>query len=133
VSLTGTGVTGRATLAATPSPATITLASGVFSGSTVITLTNSAASASQADITGVSYTGNGSSGSGATRTTWVFGTVAGQDTCTGTALAPGASCQVTVQFVIAGPTRGTHPGTIRFADSGGTNNPQVGNLVGQAN
>jgi hypothetical protein len=133
VALTGTGVTGGAALAATPSPANITLATGVTSGTAVVTLKNNAATGgSQVAVTGVSYTGNGSTGTGANRTTWMFGTVTGQDACTGTTLAPGATCQVTVQFVIAGPGRGTHNGTIRFADSGGTTNP-VDNLVAIAN
>jgi len=94
-------------------------------------LTNSAASASSVAVTGVTIT----SGAGSGILTWFFSDtlLGGVDNCTGTNLAPGQSCTVTVDFSNVFSPRGVNrPGTITFTDSG-AGNPQVGNLIGHAN
>jgi hypothetical protein len=69
---------------------------------------------------------------GGTVTTYFFNKVAGADNCTGTTLAPGATCTVGVRFTNSGSGRGTtRTGTITFTDNG-TGNPQVGALNGFA-
>ena len=54
------------------------------------------------------------------------------DTCTGSNLAPGASCTVTVRFTNLFGARGTNrTGTVIFTDTA-TGSPQSGNLIGFA-
>ena len=61
-----------------------------------------------------------------------FNIVNGTDNCTGTTLAPGASCTVGVRFTnVAAPRGPNRTGTIRFTDSA-TGSPQTGNLIGIA-
>jgi hypothetical protein len=128
VTLTGTGVTARATAAVTPNPLTITLPTGVLSvtGTGTATLTNTApAGGAQLLVTNVTTTGG-------TLGTYFFNVVAGGDTCSGTALAPAASCTVNVRFTNVGSPRGTNrAGTINFALSGG-GPATTGALVGFA-
>jgi hypothetical protein len=115
VTLTGTGVATRATVSA--SPLTITLASGAanFTGTGLATFTNTAAAGgAQVNVSNISVTGG-------SILTYFFnvGALAGPDTCTGVALAPGASCSVTVRFTNVGSARGTNrTGTITFTDTG---------------
>jgi hypothetical protein len=115
VTLTGTGVATRATVSA--SPLTITLASGAanFTGTGLATFTNTAAAGgAQVNVSNISVTGG-------SILTYFFnvGAFAGPDTCTGVALAPGASCTVTVRFTNVGSARGTNrTGTITFTDTG---------------
>jgi hypothetical protein len=131
VALSGTGVATRGTVTISPNPLTITLAAGTFSGTGTVTLANSAASASSVAVTGVSIAAPGSG-----LFTWFFSDSAlfgGADNCTGTNLAPGASCTVVVDFVSALTPRGVnHLGTITFTDTA-TGSPQSGGLVGHAN
>jgi hypothetical protein len=131
VALSGTGVATRGTVTISPNPLTITLAAGTFSGTGTVTLTNPAASASSVAVTGVSMT---SAGSGLF--TWFFSDNAlfgGADNCTGTNLAPGASCTVVVDFTNVLSPRGVNrAGTITFTDTA-TGSPQSGGLVGHAN
>jgi hypothetical protein len=121
VSLTGTGVATRATVSITPNPLTITLPSGTLSGSGTVTLTNTAAAGSSSvAVTNVAVNGAG--------LVWAF--TKGTDACTGTNLAPGATCTVGVAFSRLGSV-GTHPGTITFTDTA-TGSPQSGALSGVA-
>jgi len=132
VTLTGTGVATRGTVTIAPNPLRITLNPGVFSGTGVVTLTNSAASASSVAVTSVAVT----SGAGSGLLTWFLTDntlLGGADTCTGVNLAPGASCTVTVDFTTVLAARGVdRPGTITFTDTA-TASPQAGALVGHAN
>lgn len=129
VSLTGTGVATRATVTITPNPFTITLPTGTFTGTGTVTLANSAAAGgSQVAITNVAV-------SGGTLLSYFFNKVltAGADTCTGTNLAPGASCTVGVRFTNVLSPRGVNrAGTITFTDTA-TASPQSGALNGHAN
>jgi hypothetical protein len=127
VTLTGTGVAARATVSITPNPLTITLPTGSITGTGTVTLTNTAPTTggSQMTVSSVAVAGG-------TVTTYFFNKVAGADNCTGTTLAPGATCTVGVRFTNSGSGRGTtRTGTITFTDNG-TGNPQVGALNGFA-
>jgi hypothetical protein len=60
------------------------------------------------------------------------GVLAGPDNCTGVALAPGASCTVTVRFTNVTSGRGVNrAGTITFTDTG-VGSPQTAALTGFA-
>ncbi|NML44464.1 hypothetical protein HHL11_11930 [Ramlibacter sp. G-1-2-2] len=124
--LTGASVANRA--AVTIAAPTITLASGVNTGTGTVTFANTAAAGgSQVSVTNVAATGG-------TALTYLFtnGTLAGPDNCTGVALAPGASCTVAVRFTNTGSARGTNrTGTITFTDTG-TGSPQAATLTGFA-
>jgi hypothetical protein len=128
VVLTGTGVATRATVTITPNPLTITLPTGTSTGTGVVTLTNAAAAGgSQVVVTNITVAGG-------SFLTYFFsvGTTAGPDNCTGVALAPAASCTVTVRFTNTFAARGANrAGTIAFTD-GATGSPQSSNLVGIA-
>ena len=127
--LTGTGVTTKATVIIAPNPLTITVQSGVtiVSNTGVVTLTNTQpANGTSMAVTNVAV-------SGGNILTYFFNaaTGTGTDTCTGSNLAPGASCSVTVRFTNVFSGKGVdRPGTITFTDSAGT---QTGNLIGHAN
>jgi hypothetical protein len=127
VTLTGTGVSTRAPVSI--SPLTITLPTGTSTGTGTVTLTNTAiAGGAQLLVTNVAA-------SGGTLATYLFtnGAAAGPDTCTGAALAPGASCTVSVRFTNLFAPRGVNrAGTITFTDTGAFS-PQSGPLVGHAN
>ena len=121
VTLTGTGVATRATVSIVPNPLTITLASGTQSGSGTVTLTNTAApGGSSVAVTNVAVSGAG--------LIWAF--TKGTDNCTGTNLAPGASCTVQATFSRI-LSVGTHTGSITFTDTA-TGSPQSGVLTGVA-
>jgi hypothetical protein len=125
VALTGTGVATRATVSI--SPLTITLPAGTLSGTGTVTLTNTTA-AGGADLTVSSVAVSGGS-----LFTYFFNAVAGADNCTGTTLAPGATCTVGVRFTNAFSPRGVNrTGTITFTDNA-TGSPQSGTLIGHAN
>jgi len=127
VALSGTGAN-PATVGISPSPLTITLPRGSGSGTGIATLTNTAAAGS------ASVTVSNVSVSGGSLFTYFFlvGPLAGPDNCTGTTLAPGASCTVTVRFTNVGSTRGTNrAGTITFTDTG-AGSPQNFGLIGFA-
>jgi hypothetical protein len=125
VTLTGTGVSSRATVSI--SPLTIILPTGVNTGTGTVTLTNTAALG-----TGASMTVSGVTASGGSLLTYIFNVVLGSDNCTGSTLAPGATCTVGVRFTNVGSARGTNrTGTITFTDSA-AGSPQSGNLVGFA-
>jgi hypothetical protein len=128
VTLTGTGVAARATVSISPNPLTITLPTGVSTGTGVVTLTNTAATGgAQIAVTSVAA-------SGGTILTYLFtnGPLAGPDTCTGATLAPGQSCTVSVRFTNILSPRGTNrAGTITFTDNAAAS-PQSGSLVGFA-
>jgi hypothetical protein len=126
VNLNGTSVTTRATVSISPNPLLITLATGVNTDTGIITLTN----ASRAG--GTSFTVTNATVSGGTLATYIFNKVAGADGCTGTSLAPGASCTVSVRFTNVGSARGvTRTGTITFTNTGAAS-PQTGTLQGLA-
>ena len=139
VQLTGTGVTARATVAITPNPFTITLPStGSTAASQIgtVTLTNTATTGgAQVNITGVATSQPAGTG---LQYAWTSGTLAGPDTCTGAALAPGQSCSTSVRFTLLLAPRGTTPrlGTITFTDNGAPIAPsttgQQGSLIGIA-
>jgi hypothetical protein len=119
VTLTGAGVAAKA--AVTVTPITITDAAGVLSNSGTVTFTNAAAiGGSDVAITGVRVSGAG--------LIWAF--TVGTDGCTGTNLAPGASCTVQVNFGRF-LTTGTFTGAIRFTDTGAAS-PQSAVLTGIA-
>jgi hypothetical protein len=126
VTLTGTGVAARAAVAI--SAPTITLPSGVNTGTALVTLTNNATAAgSQVSVTNVAAAGG-------SLLTFLFsnGALAGPDNCTGTAIAPGASCTVTVRFTnITSPRGVNRAGTIAFTDTG-AGSPQSAALAGFA-
>jgi hypothetical protein len=127
VPLSGSGVANRATVTISPNPLTITLPTGTITGTGTVTLRNTAGTSSVA-ITNVVAAGG-------TLTTFFFsnGPLAGPDTCTGTNLAPGASCTVSVRFTNTGSPRGVNrAGTITFTDTA-AGSPQVGALIGHAN
>jgi hypothetical protein len=130
VSLTGSRVTARATVSIAPNPLTITLPTGTIIGNGTVTLTNTAAAGgSSVAVTGVTV-------SGGSLLTYFFtdaSLLGGADNCTGTNLAPGASCTVTVDFVNVLSPRGVNRnGTITFTDTA-TGSPQAGALIGHAN
>ncbi len=127
VSLTGTGVAARATVSIAPNPLTITLPTGVSTGTGTVTLTNTAPVG-----TGANFTVSAVNVSGGNILTNIFNAVAGADTCTGTTLAPGASCTVGVRFTNVLSTRGVNrSGTITFTDNA-AGSPQTGSLTGFA-
>jgi hypothetical protein len=135
VSLTGSRVTSRATLSIIPNPLTITLPTGTLTGTAVVTVTNTAAATgSSVAMNGVSVASPGSS-----LITWFFLVDAFglPDTCTGTNLAPGQSCTVTVDFTNVLSPRGVNrAGTITFTDTAAgtpTNGTQTSGLIGHAN
>ena len=125
LTLTGTGVITRGAVTISPNPLTITLPSGIlnFTGTSTVTLTNSAASASSVAVTGVGV-------SGGSMLTYFFNV--DTDNCTGTNLAPGQSCTVVVRFTNVLSARGTNrAGTISVTDTA-TGSPQSGGLIGFA-
>jgi hypothetical protein len=127
VSLTGTGVANRG--AVSIAPLIITLPSGTITGTGLATLTNTSASGgSSVAVSGVSV-------SGGSFFTYFFnvGSLAGPDNCTGTNLAPGASCTVTFRFSnVLSPRGANRAGTISFTDTA-TGSPQSGPITGHAN
>jgi hypothetical protein len=124
VTLTGTGVATRATTSI--SPLTITLPAGTFSGTGTVTFTNTApAGGAQFTVSNVAVTSPG------TILTYFF--TKGTDACTGTTLAPGASCTVGVTFTTVLAARGVNrTGTITFTDNAAAS-PQAGTVIGHAN
>jgi hypothetical protein len=128
VALSGSSVTTQAAVSILPNPLTITLPTGAITGTSTVTLTNTAAAGgSSVAVTGVSV-------SGGSILTYFFnvGAFAGPDNCTGTNLAPGGSCTVTVRFTNTGSARGANrAGTISFTDTA-TGSPQSGGLIGFA-
>jgi hypothetical protein len=73
--------------------------------------------------------------SGGSILTYFFnvGALAGPDNCTGTNLAPGQSCTVTVRFTNVLSPRGVNrAGTITFTDTA-TGGTQSSGLIGHAN
>jgi hypothetical protein len=133
VTLSGTGVVTAANpTSVTPNPARITLStSTTYTGSQVVTLTNTAAAGGPTlAVTGSSVPLGGS------MMTWFFSEVNGTDNCTGAQLAPGQSCTVTVQFAsLPGTQRGvTRSDSISFTyTNNGVGNSQTGSLQGFAN
>jgi hypothetical protein len=127
VTLTGTGVAARAPVALSPNPLTITLATGTITNEGTVVLTNNAAAGgSQVSVTNVAVAGG-------SLLSYIFNIVAGSDTCTGAALAPGQSCSVLVRFTNVLSARGVNrAGTITFTDTA-AGSPQVGTLTGHAN
>jgi hypothetical protein len=121
VTLTGTGVATRATVSVSPNPLTITDATGVLNNSGTVTFTNAAATGgSNVAVTNVAVSGAG--------LIWAF--TKGTDGCTGSNLAPGASCTMQVNFTRLGSV-GTHTGAITFTDTGAAS-PQAVVLTGIA-
>ncbi|MBB5058728.1 hypothetical protein HDF16_003442 [Granulicella aggregans] len=130
VGLSGTGVL-PGTASITPNPLTITLAAGgnPRGGTGTVTLTNTSTNAAPVTVTSVAV----SSGAGSNILTWFFNAIAGQDTCTGTVLAPGATCTVGVRFTnVTAASGANRAGTIVFTDNA-TGNSQTGVLTGHAN
>lgn len=131
VGLSGNGVA-PATVSIAPNPLTITLPTGVLTGTGTVNLTNTAA-AGGASVTVSNVTVSGSGGSGLS--TWFFNKVlaGGADHCTGTTLQPGQACTVGVRFSSGTAGRGVNRnGTITFTDNA-AGSPQTGALVGHAN
>jgi hypothetical protein len=120
VLLTGTGVATRGTVTVTPNPLSITLPSGTLTGSGTVTFTNNSTSTSSVAVTGVSVSGAG----------LIWAWTKGADTCTGTNLAPGASCTVQAAFTRVGSV-GTHTGSISFTSTA-TGSPHTAVLTGVA-
>jgi hypothetical protein len=86
-----------------------------------VTLTNTAAAGgSNVSVTNVSAAGSG----------LIWAWTKGTDACTGSTLAPGASCTVQATFTRLG-SAGTHTGSITFTDTG-AGSPQSGVLTGVA-
>jgi hypothetical protein len=137
VPVRGTGVGQRATVSITPNPTVIALTSPTTSpgdpnndtANAIVTLTNTctAATCSSVAVTGVSVVTTRGPG------TFSTGALAGPDTCTGAALAPGASCGVGVRYTVTpfSPRGRTATGTIRFTDTA-QGSPQSGTLDGSA-
>jgi len=129
VTLSGTGVANKATVSIAPNPLTITLPTGSLTGTGTVTLTNTTAAG------GANFTVSSVAVSGGSVLTYFFsnGALAGPDNCTGTTLAPGASCTVAVRFTNVLSARGVNrAGTITFTDNA-AGSPQTGALVGHAN
>jgi hypothetical protein len=126
VTLTGTSVTARATAGVTPNPLTITAPSGQVVGTGTVTITNTApAGGAQMLMGNVAV-------SGGSFLTYFFTTLGQPNTCTGTVLAPGASCTAGVEFVNVLSARGANrAGTITISDNG-VGNSQSGALIGVA-
>jgi len=128
VTLTGTGVSTRATVAIAPNPLTITLPRGVLTGTGTVSLTNTA------PATGSSIAVTNVVAAGGSLLTYLFtnGPLAGPNTCTGANLAPGQSCSVSVRFTNVLSARGVNrAGTVTFTDTA-AGSPQVGSLIGFA-
>jgi len=127
-----------ASVTITPNPLLITVATPFLNAGTgtgIVTLTNTgAAGGASVTVSSVAV----ASGTGSSALTWFFNAVSnavtpGSDTCTGTTLAPGATCKVTVRFTnVTSATGVNRPGTITFTDTG-AGSPQVGVLTGHAN
>ncbi|MFL6605493.1 MAG: Ig-like domain-containing protein [Steroidobacteraceae bacterium] len=127
VAVSGTGAN-PATVGITPSPLTITLPRGSFTSTGIATLTNTAAAGSA----GVTVSSVSVSGGSPLTYSFLVGALAGPDNCTGTTLAPGASCTVTVRFANVTSARGQNrAGTITFTDTG-AGSPQSSGLIGFA-
>jgi hypothetical protein len=128
VGLSGTGVATRSAVSISAPTPTITLPTGAVTGTGLVTFTNNAAvGGSQVNVTNIAV-------SGGSLTTYLFnvGALAGPDNCTGVALAPGASCTVTVRFTNFLSPRGTNrAGTVTFTDTG-LASPQAATLTGFA-
>ena len=133
VTLTGTGVASRAAVSISPNPLTISLASGTITGTGTVTLTNTSNTTTGASFTVSSVAVNGA-GASIAAGIWFFNRVNGADNCTGTTLAPGASCTVGASFTeFLGTTRPqTQHGTITFNDNA-AGAPQTGGLTGISN
>jgi hypothetical protein len=118
----------QAAVSISPSPLTITLLTGATTGTGTVTFTNNAnTGGASVNVSTVAVTG------GNNVMTWFFSKSSGADTCTGTPLAPKASCTVGVQFTNVGAVRGVNrTGSISFTDSA-TGSPQAGVLRGFAN
>ena len=125
MTLTGTGVATRATVSITPNPLTITLPSGVNTGTGVVTLQNTA------PVGGAQIAVRNIAVSGGSLLTNLFNEVVGSSTCTA-ALAPQATCTVSVRFTNMTSARGANrAGTITFSDNAQTAT-QSGGLIGYA-
>ena len=125
VTLTGTGVPPATVSISAP---TITLPSGVRTGTGLVTLTNSAAAGGAS----VTVTGVATSPRFGSQYMFTNGALAGPDGCTGTTLAPQASCTVSVRFTLGLAARGVNlAGTITFTDNGAAS-PQSTGLTGYA-
>jgi hypothetical protein len=126
VSLTGSSVATRPT--DTISAPTITLPTGVATGTGLVAFTNTSATTSTV-VTNITVSG-GSLG------TYFFNLgaiLAGPDNCTGVNLAPSASCTVTLRFTNVTSPRGVdRTGTITFTAAGITPNPTA-TVTGHAN
>jgi hypothetical protein len=123
VALSGTGFA-PATVTITPNPLTFSV-TGRNTATGTVTLTNTSA-ATSTTISAVTVASNGGG-----LFTWFFNKLVGaaNDTCTGSTLAPGATCKVVVRFSSVNGTKGTYSGSITFTDNavGGS---QVGVLSG---
>jgi hypothetical protein len=128
VALSGNGVAAAATVSIGPNPLTITLPTGVNSGTGVVSLTNTApGGGAQVSVSSVAV-------SGGSMVTFFFIKEVGQDGCSGAVLPPGGTCTVGVRFTNVPPfARGVNrAGTITFTDNA-TGSPQAGTLTGHAN
>src|SRR6267378_1251082 len=131
VQLRGTCVTGVPSMLLTPSPLTITLPSGVPTGTGTVTLKNNApAGGGQVAVTAVTVANTGLGGG---MLTWFFSPES--DGCSGVTLAPQQSCTASVTFTNVLAQRGpVRTGTITFSENGagvGTTS-KVGQLRGIA-
>ncbi len=131
VQLRGTGVTGVPSMLLTPSPLTITLPSGVPTGTGTVTLKNNApAGGGQVAVTAVTVANTGVGGG---LLTWFFSPES--DGCSGVILAPQQSCTASVTFTnVLAPRGPLRTGTITFTENGagvGTTS-KVGQLRGIA-
>jgi hypothetical protein len=130
VSLTGTGVAALSSVSIAPNPQTITLPTGVLTGTGTVTFRNTAAAGGSS----VAITSVATSQPTGTATLYLFssGPLAGPNTCTGANLAPGASCTVSVRFTnLTGPRGVNRTGTVTFTDTGAAS-PQSSSLIGFA-
>jgi len=128
VQLQGTGVAGVPSVSLTPSPLTITLPSGVPTGTGTVTLKNNApAGGGQVAVTAVTV----ANGAGGNLLTWFFSPES--DNCTGVILAPQQSCTASVTFTnVLAPRGPVRTGTITFTENGAASASQVGQLRGIA-
>ena len=139
VTVTGTGVATRASVSITPAPLTISLPSLSACGSNVACIAAATSQTGTVTFTNTAPAGTGAAMtvtnvaiSGGTLATFFFNAVNGQNTCTGTTLAPGDSCTVGVRFTNVTSARGVNrAGTITFTDNG-AGSPQAGSLAGFA-
>jgi hypothetical protein len=119
----------QASVGISPSPATITLQSGIIFGSTLVTVTNTSTTTSTV-ITNAVVAGRAPPPLGMAG--WLFMPEMGADHCTGVNLAPGAACTYGVTFVNMLSPRGVNrSGTVTFTDDA-TPTLQVDNLTGFA-